>query len=283
LKLCARLADNGGMRLRRISFLFLIALALAAAGKPEPGGAGMVREITDGDTLVVEITEATAAMPPEAAVGTEIAVRLVGIQAPKLPLGRAGFEAWPLADESKAALDKLASGQKLSLAFGGEKMDRHGRLLAQLRRADGVWIQGEMLKSGMARVYTFADNRMLAAEMYALEREARAAKRGIWGNSFYAIRTPEEAGKFLGTFQLVEGTVVNAAKVHSRSYLNFGPDWKTDFTVTIPPAAQKMFRDADVDTAALAGKRIRVRGWIDSYNGPMIEATHPEQIEVLDR
>jgi endonuclease YncB( thermonuclease family) len=272
-----------GMRLRRISFLFLIALALTAAGKPEPGGAGTVREITDGDTLIIEITEATAAMPPEAAVGTKIAVRLVGIQAPKLPLGRAGFEAWPLADESKAALDKLASGQKLSLAFGGEKMDRHGRLLAQLTRADGVWIQGEMLKSGMARVYTFADNRMLAAEMYALEREARETKRGIWGNSFYAIRTPEETGKFLGTFQLVEGTVVNAAKVRGRAYLNFGPDWKTDFTVTIPPAAQKMFRDADVDTAALAGKRIRVRGWIDSYNGPMIEATHPEQIEVLDR
>jgi hypothetical protein len=27
---------------------------------------------------------------------------------------------------------------------------------------------------------------------------------------------------------------------------------------------------------------VRVRGWLDSYNGPTIAATHPEQIEVLD-
>ena len=32
---------------------------------------------------------------------------------------------------------------------------------------------------------------------------------------------------------------------------------------------------------SLQGKRIRVRGWLKSFNGPMINATHPEQIEVL--
>jgi hypothetical protein len=25
-----------------------------------------------------------------------------------------------------------------------------------------------------------------------------------------------------------------------------------------------------------------VRGWIKSFNGPMIEASHPEQIEVIE-
>jgi hypothetical protein len=29
------------------------------------------------------------------------------------------------------------------------------------------------------------------------------------------------------------------------------------------------------------GREIRVRGWLEFYNGPMIEATHPEQIELL--
>ena len=32
---------------------------------------------------------------------------------------------------------------------------------------------------------------------------------------------------------------------------------------------------------ALEGRISRVRGWIKWWNGPMIELTHPEQIEVL--
>ena len=38
-----------------------------------------------------------------------------------------------------------------------------------------------------------------------------------------------------------------------------------------------------VDLAALAGHRVRVRGWLKHYHGPEIEATHPEQIELLDQ
>jgi hypothetical protein len=33
---------------------------------------------------------------------------------------------------------------------------------------------------------------------------------------------------------------------------------------------------------SLAGRLLRVRGWLREWNGPMIEATHPEQIELLD-
>jgi hypothetical protein len=28
-------------------------------------------------------------------------------------------------------------------------------------------------------------------------------------------------------------------------------------------------------------KHIRVRGWVSEQNGPMMEVTHPEQIEIL--
>ena len=270
-------------RLRSLALLLVFVAAPAAAdsGALESGGTAIVREIVDGDTLIAEMTGTEAATPPEAANGAKIPIRLVGIQAPKLPLGRPDFEPWPLGDAAKAALSKLALGRTLRLAFGGAKLDRHGRLLAQLYTADGTWIQGEMLSAGMARVYTFADNRALAADMYAHERDARAARRGIWAERFYAVRTPDELDKLTGTFQLVEGRVVRAALVRSRGYLNFGEDWKTDFTVEIPPAAQALFRRAGFDVAALSGKRIRVRGWIESFHGPMIEANHPEQIEVV--
>jgi hypothetical protein len=115
--------------------------------------------------------------------------------------------------------------------------------------------------------------------MLELEAQARERKRGIWGLDFYAVIAPEDAARAIGTFQVVEGQVLDAAKVKGRTYLNFGPDWRTNFTVTIPPGTARLFRA--MKPLALEGRRIRVRGWLKSYNGPQIEATHPEQIEVL--
>ena len=64
-------------------------------------------------------------------------------------------------------------------------------------------------------------------------------------------------------------------------YLNFGNDWKTDFTVTLGPMARRLFKKAGIEPLSLEGKRIRARGWLKKRNGPMIEASHPEQIEVI--
>lgn len=259
--------------------LSVLALALilgagpSQAGKPpkglQAGVPGTTARIVDGDTLVL---------------GDGREVRLVGIQAPKLPLGRAGFRKWPLADEAKAALASLAGGKRLRVLFGGARADRHGRVLAHLaRQSDGLWIQGEMLTRGWARVYSFPDNRNAVAEMLILERAARVAKRGIWGNPFYAVISQRRAGRYIGTFQLVEGRVMETAVIRRWAYVNFGADWRTDFTISIRRRDLRAFRKAfGKRLKRLEGKKIRVRGWLRLRNGPMIEATHREQIEVLE-
>jgi len=119
-------------------------------------------------------------------------------------------------------------------------------------------------------------------EMLALERQARQARRGIWRLGYYAIRSLDEASRHTGSFQLVEGRVREVATVRKRSYLNFGENWRTDFTIVISPSDRRQFLKAGFDPANFRGRRVRVRGWLKSYNGPMIEVTHPEQIEVLD-
>lgn len=245
----------------------LAALPAAARAREQAAPSGVAREIIDGDTLLLED-------------GRE--VRLVGIQAPKLPLGRRNFPTWPLAEEARRALVELAQGRRLTLAYGTTPRDRHGRHLAHLAREDdGTWLQGEMLRRGMARVYTFPDNRGRAAEMLALEREARAAQRGIWALPWYRIRDTEEVARDIDTFQVVEGEVRRAALARTVAYLNFGEDFRTDFTVAIDSDARRLFRAAGLDPLKLQGTRIRVRGWLRAYNGPLIEATHPEQLEVL--
>ena len=40
--------------------------------------------------------------------------------------------------------------------------------------------------------------------------------------------------------------------------------------------------DIKIPAGVQSGKQLRVRGWLKSYNGPMIDVTHPEQIEVLE-
>ena len=259
--------------MRRIVGVLSVVLALAVAWPAaglQRGERVRVGAVIDGDTVVLE-------RPVDGARQ----VRLVGIQAPKLPLGRPGFEAWPLAAEAKRVLGELVRGHTFELRFGGRRMDRHGRLLAHLYDEDGTWVQGEILGLGMARVYSFADNRALVPEMLALEGAARAARRGIWGHPFYAVRNPAEAARHIDTFQLVEGRVLDAARVKGRIYLNFGVDWRSDFTVMINARPLRLFTKAGLDPLTLEGRIIRARGWLKRRNGPMIEATHPEQIEVV--
>jgi endonuclease YncB( thermonuclease family) len=206
------------------------------------------------------------------------ALRLVDIN---VPLG-------PFADKARSALAALTLKKKVEIAPPQAPSDRYGRLLAQaFARARGkpvqeIWLQGRLVEQGLARVETRKEGRQCAAELLRLEAKARAEKRGLWADAAYAVRA---AGAIpprdFGSFQLVEGSVHEVAITGGRTYINFGPDWKTDFTVTIAAQDRKLFASGALEPAALKGRMIRVRGYIERLYGPMIVVTHPEQIESL--
>ena len=75
--------------------------------------------------------------------------------------------------------------------------------------------------------------------------------------------------------------MLKAARSGSRVYLNFGRHYKEDFTAVIEAKALKLFANEALDPLKLADALVRVRGWVDLKDGPRIEITHPEQIEVL--
>lgn len=254
--------------------LLVVSHPASALDGLDAGETATVIAVVDGDTVVLD---------REIAGATQ--VRMTGIQAPKLPLGRKGFVEWPLAKEAKAELKALTLNKPVHLFYGGARMDRHGRLLAHLTTAEGLWLQGEMLQRGLARVYTFPDNRERAAEMYVLEDQARTAGRGIWGHPFYAVRSPAPSAlaRDIGTYQVIEGRVEDAADVRGTIYLNFGADWRSDFTLRLDRRTARQFRREGLGSETYDGKWVRVRGWLKSWNGPMIEATHPEQIEILEK
>jgi hypothetical protein len=180
-------------------------------------------------------------------------------------------------------LDDLSTGRHVQLRVQDQKEDRYGRLRAQvifLQADDERWLQVAMLRRGLARVSIAPDRRECAAELYAAETEARDKARGLWASPAYAVREPTSLHKGdLGTFQIVEGQVVNAAVRGGRAYLNFGRNWKTDFTATIAPDDMKAFRADGIDPASYAGKWVRVRGFVDRMNGFEIGIAVPEDIE----
>ncbi|MBY6264760.1 thermonuclease family protein, partial [Azospirillum sp. 412522] len=164
--------------------------------------------------------------------------------------------------------------------------DRRGRLLAHLVREDGLWLQSALLVRGLARVHTRPDARAYAAELLAGEEAARNAGRGLWRSRVYAVRDaadPAGLSRDRDSFQLVEGVVLAVSKGGGESYLDFGADWRDDVTIHIGSAAMREVTRAGLDPLSYEGRRVRVRGWITLRNGPMIEITHPEQIERLER
>lgn len=205
-------------------------------------------------------------------------VRLAGIVAPSRDD--------PFGQEARDGLNALLQGRQVRLSYGGDPRDRYDRALAQVHTlspdgVEDVWVQHALVRAGLARVYTWPDEQIDADALYAAEGLARVQAQGLWVDPAYAVRGPEPnaLAQHVDSLQLVEGIVTSTADVRGRAYLNFGADYRSDFTVAVAKKHRKRFKA--VDPVTLEGARVRVRGWIELTNGPMIWASHPARIEIL--
>ncbi|MEI9888332.1 MAG: thermonuclease family protein [Rhizomicrobium sp.] len=255
----------------RLTPLFLglgMFAALPAGAAALPACAGGV-EISDAILLRVEQNGSVIFTDGRA-------VHLEGIRLP-----RADRAPQPLSDKALGTLASLLRKAPLTLTAVAPKEDRYDRVRGQLFTGDKVWIQVALLKSGLARVAIAPDRTECAGELFAAEAQARAARAGLWALPAFAIRTPETVGRDTGTFQVVQGKVLEAGLKNGRAYLNFGTDWRSDFTVSVAPEDMANFRRTGVDPRSYLGQTIRVRGIVQSHNGPEIGAANPQGIEVV--
>lgn len=171
--------------------------------------------------------------------------------------------------------------QITSLIQGIQMLDRHGREAA-LILVQREPVQLYLLRAGLTRYIGFSDvaDQSLRTAFLAAEAEARSGGKGLWGDPWYAVFTPETAPQRDG-FAVVEGSPIVVARTRSMVYLNFGDDWRTDFTAGIDTSVLKSnaWEGWDVDT--LVGKPLRLRGWMRRYNGAFMTLTDPDQIEIL--
>jgi endonuclease YncB( thermonuclease family) len=134
----------------------LAALLIAATAHAETI-TGRVVSITDGDTLTLLVEK------------RQVTVRLADIDAPER---KQPFGTW-----SRQSLAALCFNKEARLETAGR--DRNKRTIATVY-CDGVDANAEQVRQGMAWVFDRYARR--DSPLYALQHEAKAAGRGLWGD-----------------------------------------------------------------------------------------------------
>jgi len=164
------------MKIRLVKTALIVLLAIASLlagctsgdsseGKKQDGRVVIfVEKIADGDSIEAVIR------------GTREQIRLIGIDAPELAQRPWGKKAKKYLEEMVAA-----SGWELGVEHDVEKRDQYNRVLAYLWTRDGRLINEEMLRSGLAVLFTFPPNVKYVDRLRAAQVIARENKTGIWG------------------------------------------------------------------------------------------------------
>ena len=246
--------------------IFLV-LFLISCGNPVDYSRIAVKEVVDGDTIRL--------------VNGEL-LRYVGLDTPEVRIKEAGsfvYNPQPFSLEAKEYNRKLVEGKHLRIEFDIEKRDKYGRLLGYCF-ADDVFINAELLKHGYATLYTFPPNLKYVEMFVDLQKKARKEKRGLWGS--YDTISSDEAHKYINQVRSVRGRILGTYQSAKCVFLNFGQDYKTDFTVVIFNNSLSTFREKGINPAVFYhGKTIEVTGRIKSYNGPEIIVNSPYEIELI--
>ena len=140
----------------------------AAGNEPAVETNAVVEHVVDGDTIDVRID------------GHRERVRLIGINTPETKDPRKPVECYgPEASALTTML--LPPGTAVRLERDAEARDDYGRLLAYVRRSDGLLVNLELARQGAAEVLSIRPNTAYADLIGTAVDEARRARRGLWG------------------------------------------------------------------------------------------------------
>lgn len=158
--------------------------------------------------------------------------------------------------------------------------DRYGRILGDVAlKATGEPLSRRLVAQGLALVDPAVMSEPCLDALFAAEREAEQSRRGVWADAG-PVRSADDPGLAgeAGRYVLVGGVVSGIGETRRTLYLNFGADYRTDFTGLVRREDAKGWADT---LKALEGRTVRIRGVLQSWNGGLIRVEHLRQIELL--
>ena len=240
-----------------VLLMLVTLLALSALLNAADAASYRVKKVIDGDTIKLQIGDS---------------VRFVGINTPELGHGK--FKDEPLANQARRFVQRKIEGREVELRDEQPRRDKYGRRLAHIYTSAGQNMQIELLQRGLAFVVAVSDDLSYLDDYLAAEQQAQQAKKGVWGEPFYAPVNARSAvdGRKRG-YQRVFGTVQRVSRSKKYQTLHL----QGDFRVLISHENwQKNFR---VQSKSYIGKSIETRGWIFKSHGVTgMKVTHPSML-----
>ncbi|MBY6240531.1 thermonuclease family protein [Methylosinus sp. Sm6] len=208
----------------------------------------------------------------------------------RIALAGVEFPAGPLRERSRARLEaRLAAGRLAFLSAAAAVPDRWGRI------AGGLYVEGEgdeaalaslaeaLLREGLARFRPDPAAMPCRNGLLAAEAEARRRGLGLWTAGEYVVVDAGRPDLLAGRtgMVVVEGVLGGIGEAGGSLYLNFGPRRWADFAVVIWKGNIEAFERSGLRLRTLSGRRVRVRGLIDTAYGPRMELVSPAQMEIV--
>lgn len=218
-----------------------------------------VKKVYDGDTILL-------------IDGRKI--RLLGINTPEIEHMNQPEQAG--GQTARKWLTQQLLGKKVRLEFDQEKRDKYQRTLAHVFTEQGLHINHELVRLGLAHTSVFPPNLNYISELSSAEKQAEKQHLGIWHLAAYQIKqTAAITHKNKRGWQRIVGTVKSLKKTRKNTYLKL----PNQFDVRIKKEHHLYFNDLSL----LQGKKIEVRGWIHRYKkGFSMLIKHPTAMKILD-
>ena len=204
-----------------------------------------IKSIIDGDTVIL---------------ADDRHIRLIGINTPEInhdniKLSDAG------ALKAKAELVNLLKKQKsVHLVYGKERFDRHGRTLAHLYLKNGLNIQAELLRLGLAMPLRIAPNLSLADCYNQASLTAKNKKLGLWALDRYKTHDVLSLKGSEKGFHIISGKVERVSESRSAMWINL----QNNVALRIHKDDLNYFNKNDL--MSLQGKTIEASGWLYKRN-----------------
>lgn len=188
-----------------------------------------------------------------------------------------------------AALRWLARASQAPVDIGPpmSMSDYLDRVPVRLRSHDNgapmIW-QEALLSQGLAMLMPETPDdlsSLIAAEDTAISNEigmwqdhqtdtayyvvADSSNTRLWGRR--GLADVEDA---IGRFVVVDAVLVSVEHQEWRSYLNFGQDWRRDFTIAMGADLRDVLAEPDGSLDAWINRKVRVRGVVENRGGPYI-------------
>jgi micrococcal nuclease len=229
-----------------------------------------VAKVIDGDTIVLEGGEK---------------VRYLGINAPEIRRWE-GNQWIPkkqiCGEEAMSYNQKLVEGKRVRLEYDQEKRDDYNRILAYVWE-DGVLINGELLRNGLALVDVRSPNRKHQKMFFDFQQEARDFHRGIWEKIEDHTFFEQEAFKLIGEIGVVQGTIIRVTIGREKVYLHFGKNGEKDFTgIIYKDNLQRFPWESKELERSFSGRKVKIYGFVRNYGYPAVIISAPSQVDILN-